>query len=206
MTKQAAQGQLERYANLMQEIKERTLSIEPVVNGKTGLYGPLAREFCYLQLRLICECIALSCLVAHDDLKSIQSSKFQTEFAADLLIKKLETLHPDFYPHPVRFTILEDHVHVAEMTEDYLKKSELVKLVRQCGDKLHRGSARKYTFSPTQEELENDFEQVMTSAKKVLRLLEQHKVNLSSGVEYTFCILSYGPDAKVQVFSGGPKK
>ncbi len=190
----------------MLEIKERTLSIGSVVNGGTGLHGPLAREFCYLQLRMICECIALSCLTAHGDMKPVRTQKLQKESRADFLMKVLEALHPDFYPHPVKFTITTNNTHVDEITDGYLTKPELVQLVRDCGKKLHRGYAEKYSFSPTQAELDNDFKHIMESANKILRLLEQHKVNLSSGTEFTFCILSYGPEANVHVFSGGPKK
>jgi hypothetical protein len=102
-----------RYRDLMLEIKERTLSIGHVASGRTGLHGPLTREFCFLQLRMICECIALSCLVAHGDLAEIQASRFQKETAADLLMKKLEGLHSDFFPYPVRFNITTGGVRKA---------------------------------------------------------------------------------------------
>jgi hypothetical protein len=205
MTEQRINNSFERYANLMQEIKERTLSIDPVLKGRTGLHGPLAREFGYLQLRMICECIALSCLVAHENIEPVKANKFQKEFSADRLMKMLEELHPDFYPYPVRFTLTPGNVHVEEISDGYLTKLELIKLVRLCGDKVHRGSVKKYSFSPSIEELTNDFNQIWGAANKILRLLEQHKINLVSRKEYTFCILSYGPNAQVHVFAGGPK-
>jgi hypothetical protein len=37
----------------MQEIKERLYTIEDVLSGRTALHGPLAPEFCFLQLRII---------------------------------------------------------------------------------------------------------------------------------------------------------
>jgi hypothetical protein len=207
MTKYA-QGRdvlMERYRDLMLEIKERTLSIGNVVNGETGLHGPLAREFCFLQLRLICECIALSCLVAHGDMTPVQMPKFQKAATkADLLMKLLEELHQDFYPHPVRFEFTANEICLNEITESSLSRSELIRLVRICGDKLHRGYVKRYTFRPTQEQLAKDFNDIMRWANQILRLLEQHKVTLVSGNEYIFCIFSYGPDARVQVFLGGP--
>jgi hypothetical protein len=194
-----------RYRDLMLEIKERTLSIGEVAGGRTALRGPLAKEFCFLQLRMVCECIALSCLVAHGDLKEIQAPNFQKETAADLLMKKLEGLHPDFYPHPVRIEVKEQGVMLSEMTEPFLTKAELIKLVRHCGQQVHRGSIKKYNFSPTPQQLANDFAAIMSWANKILRLTEQHKVVMQSGRHYVLCILSHGPKQEVSVFTAGPK-
>ncbi len=63
------------YANLMSEVKVRMASIETICNNQNGLPGPLVREFCFLQLRMICELIALGCLTAHGDIKGVQSKK-----------------------------------------------------------------------------------------------------------------------------------
>jgi hypothetical protein len=196
---------MERYRDIMLEIKERTLSIGPVVNGNTGLHGPLAREFCFLQLRMICECIALSCLIAHGDIGRIRSPKYQRATSADLLMKLLEQLHADFYPHPVRLTITPGHTQVDDVTEGFLTKAQLIRLVRYCGGKVHRGPIQKYTFTSTPQQLKAAFTDIMKWANQILRLLEQHKINFSSGNEYIFCLLSYGPDARVHVFWGGPQ-
>ncbi|MEO8683978.1 MAG: hypothetical protein ABI414_03965, partial [Devosia sp.] len=51
------------YANIMAEVKYRTDAIDAGTGGKLPLSAPLIREFCYLQLRMICELIALGCLV-----------------------------------------------------------------------------------------------------------------------------------------------
>jgi hypothetical protein len=40
--------------------------------------------------------IALGCLTAHGDL---QTGKLKDEYKADKIIKRLQQLHPDFYPH-----------------------------------------------------------------------------------------------------------
>jgi len=195
---------MERYRLLMLEIKERTLSIGHVLDGRTNLHGPLAKEFCFLQLRLICECIALSCLVAHGEIEHIKQPKFQKQYAADALIKELEKLHPDFYPHPVRFDIQPDGIHhLSEMNDDFLTKTDLIRLVGTCGDKLHRGQIRKYTFSPTEEELKKDFQSIDEWGKKILRLVEQHKVNLFTGNEYILCLFR-GDNGPVEVYWAGP--
>ncbi|MGA7124937.1 MAG: hypothetical protein WBZ19_01415, partial [Chthoniobacterales bacterium] len=86
------------YANLLEEAKIRIASIEAVISGRAGLPAPLVREYSYLQLRILCELIALGCLTAHGDIKATQAPKLQKEYAADVIIKRLENLHPNFYP------------------------------------------------------------------------------------------------------------
>jgi len=190
ITKEERDNQLERYRLLMLEIKERTLSIGEAANGNSLLSTVLCREFCFLQLRMICECIALSCLVAHGDMKAVQTPKFQTQFSAELLMKMMEGLHSDFYPVPVTIEHPSSGgVHLADKNADHLSKSELMRLVHFCGGKLHRGPLRKYTFSPTQNQLAEDF-RILEWGNKILRLLEQHRINLASGNEYIICYFS----------------
>jgi hypothetical protein len=50
---------MERYRLLVLETSERVNSIRLVLEAKTSLHGVLAREFCFLQLRMICECVAM---------------------------------------------------------------------------------------------------------------------------------------------------
>ena len=59
------------YANLMDEAKTRIDSIERAISGQFNLHPMLIQEFCYLQLRLLCEGIALGCVVSHGDITKI---------------------------------------------------------------------------------------------------------------------------------------
>ena len=45
--------QLNLYKSLMEEAKERINCINMAAHGKTGLPSPIAREFCYLQIRFL---------------------------------------------------------------------------------------------------------------------------------------------------------
>jgi len=127
-----------RYTDLMQEIKERLYAIEDVLSGRTALHGPLAHEFCFLQLRIICECTSYACVIAHAYIEDLQAPKFQKEWSADTLMKALDGLHRDFYPKPRTMAITEGRVHLDEINAPYLTKADLKKLNGICGDKLHR--------------------------------------------------------------------
>jgi hypothetical protein len=130
------------YANLMQEVKVRLEAINVGLTGQTNLPSPIARETCYLQLRMICELIALGCLVAHGDISAIKLEKFRKEWSAEKIINALSALHPDFYPRPVIQKKSEElgvNWHFDSVASGFLTKAELLELYGKCGDILHRG-------------------------------------------------------------------
>ena len=175
-----------RYKDLMQEIKERLYAIEDILGGRAGLQGPLAHEFCFLQLRLICECISYACVIAHAYIQELKTPKFQKEWSADSLMKALDSLHKDFYPKPRKMTVT-DKVQLDEIDAPYLTKTELKKLNGICGDKLHRGSPEKYTYNPAPERLAADRQTVIDYGNKVFRLMESHLMTHRGDARYILC-------------------
>ena len=176
-----------RYTDLMQEIKERLYTIDEVLSGRTALHGPLAHEFCFLQLRIICECIAYACVIAHAYLKELQSPKFQNAWSADALMKQLDRLHQDFYPRPKTITVTNGSVQLGETDAPYLTKSNLQKLYGICNAKLHRGSPGKYAFNPTPEHLAEDRQTIINYANEVFRLMESHLMTDRDKPQYILC-------------------
>ena len=75
---------LKTYADLMSEAKARLSWIAHMVNGQSGLDPVIARESCDLQIRLICELIALCCLVVHGDIEEAKGAKFQKQWSAPI--------------------------------------------------------------------------------------------------------------------------
>jgi hypothetical protein len=53
------------YTSIMEEAKFRALSINTLTGTNVALPVVLLRESCFLQLRMLCELIALGCMVAH---------------------------------------------------------------------------------------------------------------------------------------------
>lgn len=176
-----------RYTDLMQEIKERLYVIEDVLSNRAALRGPLANEFCFLQLRLICECISFACVIAHAYIKELQSPKFQTEWSADTLMKALENLHEDFYPKPRSMTIADNAVKLDEISSPYLTKVDLIKLNGICGDRLHRGTPQKYTYNRTPERLSADRQMIIDYGNKVFRLMESYLMSHQKDPRYILC-------------------
>src|SRR6202051_4989254 len=100
------------YASVMEEAKFRALSIHTLTCSQIPLSVSLLREFCFLELRMLCELIALGCLVAHGDIEETKASSFQKAYKADDILKRLETLHPNFYPIPRKLIFGNDSLHL----------------------------------------------------------------------------------------------
>jgi hypothetical protein len=175
-----------RYTDLMQEIKERLYAIEDVLSARTELRGPLAHEFCFLQLRLMCECISYACVIAHAYIEELKAPKFQKEWSADSLMKALDSLHEDFYPKPRKMTVT-DRVQLDAIDAPYLTKAELKKLNGICGGKLHRGSPEKYAYNPSPECIAADRQTLIDYGNKVFRLMESHLMAHRSDTRYILC-------------------
>lgn len=176
-----------RYTDLMQEIKERLYAIEDVLSMRTELRGPLAHEFCFLQLRMICECISFACVIAHAYIKELQTPKFQKQWSADGLMKALEKLHPDFYPKPRTMTVTGGNIQLDATEAPFLTKRDLKTLVGLCGDNLHRGSPEKYVFNQTPEYLTADHQAIIDFTNRVFRLMESHLMSHRDGARYILC-------------------
>jgi hypothetical protein len=183
------------YANIMEEVKFRIQAINHTLAGQTSLLFPFANEFGFLQLRMLCELIALGCLVAHGDIQATKTSKYQKAYAADDIMKMMEGLNPDFFPIPVVETSSGGgHHHLEARTgNDWLSKAELISLNGKCGDVLHRGSIKKL-ISKTPP-VQHRFPEVQQWAQKVANLLSHHLIAVSGGEELMICLLQNPLDA-----------
>jgi len=177
------------YANLLEEAKIRIASIDAAISGRAGLPAPLVREYSYLQqLRMLCELIALGCLTAHGEIKATQTAKFQKEYAADKIIKRLEDLHPNFYPHAVRGTVRHGQLHLDKLESGFLSKAELIKLYTKCGEQLHRGSLKNLLTSKRQAQPPN-FVDIADWLNKIITLLNEHHIASLDNLSHFICVL-----------------
>jgi hypothetical protein len=175
------------YSALMEEVKIRIATINTLVGGKTGLLGPVVQESCYLQFRFLCELVALSCLVAHEDINATQANKFRKEYSADKILKQLEELHPDYYPFPSTLTTKPGASEIFLHKEgNFLKKTELIDLYVKCGDRLHRGSLKKLLSPKTPVQV--NFYEMAAVGQKFENLLSTHTISRLSG-NPLFCVL-----------------
>jgi hypothetical protein len=158
------------YGAILSEIKLRVEAIEHVASGKSGLHGEFSREFCFLQLRMLCELIALACLVAHKDISNIQ--ELRTQWSAGTMIKKMEGLHPDFFPQPLKAMVTGDTAKFDVVDDaNAMTKTELLRLNGVAGDELHRGALADLLSPPNPV---YHFDDVMGWVQKIVHLLAFH--------------------------------
>ena len=138
----------------MHEAKHRLWAMDTALGGQTGLPDGAIPELCFLQLRMLCELIALGCLTAHGD---VVTGKLKEEYKADKIIRLLEQLHPKFYPHAAT-----DTETATALRTDVFTKEELMKLYWKCGDVLHRG-----TFQTLWSRARGDIEEIRTWKEKI---------------------------------------
>lgn len=86
----------------MSLIKLRMRALSDVIRHKrTTTYEITNIEFCVLQVRKMLELIALSSLVSDADLYREKMDKVEKMWNARLIIRDIERIHPDFFPHPI---------------------------------------------------------------------------------------------------------
>jgi hypothetical protein len=167
------------YTSIMEEAKFRALGINTLTGPNLTLPIVLLRECCFLQLRMLCELIALGCLVAHGDIEETKAPALQKSYNAGDIIKSLEKLHPNFYPVPRKPVFSPGHVHLEDYEGEFLTKDELLKLYGRCGDVLHRGSLRR--MLDPRNLSSTDFQDIQRWGQKVLNLLSFHTISRIGG-------------------------
>jgi hypothetical protein len=174
------------YADLMDEARVRIHAVRDIVKER-HLWPPrLLQEFVYLQLRMLCETVALGCLIAHGDVKDRGTLK---SWSAAEIIQKLSKLNPDFYPRGIRIRAEGGTVHLDEYPVPQITKDELIELWGKSGKFLHRGSA-KNLIAEHGKMLNVNLDTVIAYGQKITNLLDQHVI--SSADKLTHLIVSLG--------------
>lgn len=170
---------LNLYSKLMDEAKLRLEAMGTALAGKTGLPNGAVQEFCFLQLRLLCELIALGSLAAHGDLEVVVKLRktFTKTYEADKIIRELEKLHPEFYPHAAIQTKKGPEVFNAVLRKDgFLTREELIRLYGRCGNVLHRGTFRGLFL--TKRYADFGFADIKAWKDKIEALLGYHLISM----------------------------
>lgn len=171
----------------MEEIKACIAAIDYILtSAHAGRLAPQAAiESAYLQLRMICELIALGCLAVHNDIEATKSGKLRKEWSASKLMDRLEKLHPDFYPRPSKQIIDSEGKpsQIEPITSGYLTKDELKTLNGECGNFLHRGTLKSILSGSAKRA--SKFNTILNWKTKIMTLLNHHQISvIHSDYEY----------------------
>jgi hypothetical protein len=193
---------LELYASLMEDTKER-LEIIGTTAHMEGMPPKYVTEFCTLQFRMICENIALGCLLAHGDVGSLQiNNKLrQDKWHAGELMTVLNKLHPAFFPRPHVLTRPEGRPAHFESVPSSVTKEVLTEFYGRTGDTLHRGTLvdrwnGKATRPYTREE-------IMATGQAIVDFLKVHLITLVDGTVLGCILRDSGRQGRVNAFVAG---
>jgi hypothetical protein len=167
------------YASFMEEIKWRVQEIDrriALVNEKQHEFDSIFEvEFCYLQLRFVCELIALASLVAH---RSYGLSKeLLEEWHADQIFYELEQINQHCFPWPVHVTRGTGGAkfHIADAPDRELTRTELKAIYGKCGDALHRG---RLMHTLTGKQKVYDPNDIIIWVRSIAGLVREHSILL----------------------------
>lgn len=184
------------YRELLVEIKYRTEALDEILGKRVPLRAKIAEELCYLQLRMICEIIAIGCLVINAEIGAKKSALFKT-YKADWIMREMGKLHSRFYPIPLE---KEDDTSQGgppawiHKKDGFLTQRDLATLWAKCGDQLHRGKA-KNVLEPDKE---LSFDKLQVWRNRIVNLLNRHIITSPDQKHVCYFIMNDGQD---RVFS-----
>jgi hypothetical protein len=164
------------YLAFMQEIKwrfqhtvERLGSIRA---NPQAAHHILDAELCYLQVRFICELIALASLSAHHEFGL--NKDLLKAWNADDIFTRLEAINPFCFPAPVKLTVDGDgNKQFSHAPERDLSREALCEIYGQCGDALHRGRLKHMLASKTKY---YELDRLDASMQSIWALLAEHLI------------------------------
>jgi hypothetical protein len=188
------------YANLMHEVKVRIEVIEASLNGRMGYSEFFVREFCWLQLRMLCELIALSCLVAHGDITFLQPHRVGRSTSAEEILGRLTKLRSHFYPLATEQVRTLDasgrtNIDLRVVDPSPLSKGELLQLYGASHRHVHRGSLKKLLSMSVDVPLDVKINapEILNWTQKINRLLSCHTIAIDSD-SLIMCVLRNASD------------
>jgi hypothetical protein len=164
------------YASFMQEIKERLDAIGSLLriigHKPDAPFAIYQAELAYLQIRFVCELIALASLGAHHSYGL--NKNLLKAWRADEIFEHLEQINQHCFPIPVRATRDQDGITCfTHAPERGMSRLELKTMYGQCGNILHRG-VLKHALAGKQRIY--DLDQVARWQRKIVNLLAEHTI------------------------------
>lgn len=197
------------YAQVMTEINIRGDSSEYFQKWLQStkfenIPGGIGIEFLYLQLRMICESIAMACLIAHNDIQETHSNKFYNNWNAEDILNQLNKIHKDFYPNPAKQIIDKDGkvIAVSAVKNGYLNKDRFLTLFKECNDYLHIGSLKKNLRAIEETRLLVD--PIIEWHNEIKALLSCHWIPLADGKGQLWTMMKLNNKVRVDLFLDGP--
>jgi len=186
------------YCNCMEDVKRRIAVIQAVVGGAS----PLGREdfdgeLVCLHLRKVLEQIAFASLSAHKDAYAQAHVDFALHWNAKRLLKKLEKVHPNFYPRPVKVEGPDTRgvKHLVDLTDGFLTRDDFEFLYDKASEALHVWNPFKAS-----RQVVNFERSIAEWTTRICSLLNEHWIRLYGSEDVWFVQMVQPEDGKVHAY------
>lgn len=162
----------------------------------------LTAEFCYLQVRRICELLALGVLAAHNSLPGARSSKLYSIWNPDKIFRNVSVLNEMGFPVPFRGSVnLDRTLHFTPIEKPLIDAAYLGKMYARCGENLHVG---KFSDLLTERQKMYDIREIRQWCGGLAELLSEHMIMLPEFETVLVATLDTSDTHEVSVFIGAP--
>lgn len=187
------------YGAMMREVKVRLASIPPQLELAAKRHEDprslIHVESCYLQIRLVCELIALAAIIAHQE--DPKAEAIMDEYSADTIFKRLSEINERCYPQAVNADP-DQRLHFNFNRGAQLTRQQIQNIYGRCGNFLHRGKVKR---GPEGLRKRYDLSIIKGWAEAFERLLEIHIITLPQ-LNKILLVHMNGPDGGVSVRTG----
>jgi hypothetical protein len=183
----------------MEEVKARIAAITYGLGG----FNPrqpafIESEFCYLQLRLICDTIAIACLVAHGDhIERALRDSLADNWRINKMFERLSTARPNFFPIPFTQKPLGsggfEHIPIrtGALTQD-----GFLALYDECSNVVHRGTLSR-VLSGNSDRF--DRSKVIDWQRQIMTLLSCHEIWIATEEKFYAVVMQASSDGRVHL-------
>lgn len=204
----AADSAEARYWRAMTEIKFRLAATDSLYKHALGLKQQeqpsdwlFTWEHIALHLRKITELIVFGSMVAHQDAYSEVYPDYADHWRIGKILKKLEAMHPDFFPVATKLTTVSPGQHHAPMIDKpKLKRDDLEWLYDKCADLIHAFQPFKHDDAATIDLKYTPHEWTGL----IWSLLEEHFIVLLGAKKVLLVQMAAPPHGRVKVMAGEP--
>lgn len=185
------------YHEMMTEVKLRIMAINEhlsdIRNCSDQSRAIFHAEFCFLQIRMICEIIALSSLAAHSTIGLSKGAL--KEWNAERIFADLLKINPHCFPKAVSVDQLDKGV-IADIETPTIGLLDLKRIYSGCADMLHR-SRGVHIVKRNSKNV--DVSSIRMWGNDLVTLLANHMIYVANIETFFLVSLSVPPKGEVQV-------
>jgi hypothetical protein len=186
------------YADLMEDLKvrlgflrEMLFSVAPQAN-QPGAY--LKAESCFLQVRYVCELVALSALCANE--RFGLTNRLLKSWHAGEIFSDLIRLNPVCFPRAISVIRGNNGLSVTVLPTQPLTQQSLTTIYNKCGSVLHRGVLKHILRG---DDRLYDLDEVNGWAGQLIELLSSHAALVPHGNRVLLVNMNFGSPNSVTV-------